>query len=99
MNQQDIFRVLLKPHISEKAAMSAQGEKRQYVFQVTKAANKPLIKQAVEELFAVKVSQVRVVNVNGHTVGFRQKRGRRSDWKKAYVTLQSGYEIDLAGQS
>jgi large subunit ribosomal protein L23 len=96
MNQERIFKVLLGPHVSEKSSVLAEGA-NQVVFKVATDASKDEIAQAVEHLFDVKVNDVRTVNVNGKQKGFGRVRGRRSDWKKAYVSLKEGQEIDLLG--
>lgn len=96
MNQERILQVLLAPHISEKSTLVADAN-GQHVFKVLPSATKTEIKQAVEQLFEVKVAQVRVVNVKGKTKRFGQREGKRSDWRKAYVTLASGQDIDFAG--
>jgi large subunit ribosomal protein L23 len=69
----------------------------QYVFRVAKDANKLEIKQAVEALFDVKVDSVGVANMKGKAKRFGNQLGKRKDWKKAYVRLQSGQEINLQG--
>lgn len=96
MNQERLMKVLLSPHVSEKSAIAAD-QNNQYVFKVTRDASKPEIKAAVELLFKVEVDGVTVTNVKGKTKRFGQMQGRRSDWKKAYVTLKSGQEIDFMG--
>lgn len=95
MNQERIFQILKIPHISEKSALLGDAA-NQAVFQVATDASKAEIKQAVEHLFKVKVAAVRTVNVKGKTKRMGLRRGRRSDWKKAYVSLEQGHEIDLA---
>jgi large subunit ribosomal protein L23 len=95
MNQERIFKVLRAPHISEKAAIVGDAA-NQHVFKVATDAKKDEIKQAVEQLFNVKVSKVRTVNVKGKTKRQGIRLGKRSDWKKAYVSLEQGHEIDLA---
>ena len=95
MNQERVFQILKVPHISEKSALLGDNA-NQAVFQVATDALKAEIKQAVEQLFDVKVANVRTVNVKGKTKRQGQRRGKRSDWKKAYVSLQQGHEIDLA---
>lgn len=95
MNQERIYKVLLGPVISEKSA--AAGEvANQVVFKVLADANKLEIKAAVEALFSKKVESVRVLNVKGKTKRTRYGVGTRSDWKKAYVRLEQGQEIDFA---
>lgn len=95
MNQERIFKVLLGPHISEKATVVAE-EHNQYVFKVAKDATKLEIKKAVEQLFDVSVKAVRTVVVKGKTKRTRFGMGHRSDWKKAYVSLEQGQDIDFA---
>jgi large subunit ribosomal protein L23 len=95
MNQERILQVLLAPHISEKSTLVADAN-GQHVFKVLPTATKIEIKQAVEQLFEVKVAQVRVVNIKGKTKRFGQREGKRSDWRKAYVTLAEGQDIDFA---
>jgi large subunit ribosomal protein L23 len=95
MNPERIFQILLTPHISEKSAVLGD-EANQAVFQVAKDARKSEIKAAVEQLFDVKVANVRTVNMKGKSKRMGLRRGKRSDWKKAYVSLEQGHEIDLA---
>jgi large subunit ribosomal protein L23 len=95
MNQERIFKVLRAPHISEKAAIVGDAS-NQHVFRVATDAKKDEIKQAVEQLFNVKVSKVRTANVKGKTKRQGIRLGKRTDWKKAYVSLEQGHEIDLA---
>ncbi|MDH5784593.1 MAG: 50S ribosomal protein L23 [Chromatiales bacterium] len=96
MNEERLMKVLVAPLISEKSSVAAEMN-NQYVFKVTTDATKPEIKAAVELLFNVKVDAVNVANMKGKTKRFGQKMGRRSDWKKAYISLQAGQEIDLLG--
>ena len=95
MNQERLFKVLLGPHITEKSAMPS-GASTQVVFKVALNANKLEIKKAVEQLFEVKVDDVRVVNMKGKTRRTRTGMGQRSDWKKAYVRLAEGQDIDFS---
>ena len=95
MNDERIFQVLKSPHISEKTAILGEVS-NQHVFRVATDAKKPEIKAAVEQLFNVKVADVRTVNVNGKTKRQGMRKGTRKDWKKAYVSLEQGHEIDLA---
>lgn len=95
MNEQRIFQVLKSPHISEKAAVVADAA-NQHVFKVASDARKEEIKQAVEQLFNVKVAAVRTMNVKGKFKRQGARTGKRSDWKKAYVSLEPGHEIDLS---
>jgi large subunit ribosomal protein L23 len=95
MNQERIFKVLLGPVVSEKAAIVGdQGN--QVVFKVLRNAEKGEIKAAVQQLFNVEVESVRTVNVKGKTKRTRYGIGQQSDWKKAYVRLAQGQEIDFA---
>ena len=96
MNQERVYQVLQGPHISEKSTVIAD-EANQVVFTVARDATKREIKAAVEQLFEVKVRDVRVVNVNGKRKNFGRIRGRRPDWKKAYVALEAGEELDFIG--
>lgn len=97
MNQERLMNVLLAPHVSEKS--TTVGEKNnQVVFKVATDANKIEIKAAVEMLFEVKVDNVRIANMKGKVRNFRQKPGKRKDWKKAYVNLAAGQDINFAGK-
>jgi large subunit ribosomal protein L23 len=96
MNEERLMQVLVAPHISEKGTRVADAN-RQFVFKVLRDARKPEIKRAVELLFKVEVSGVRVANFLGKGKSFGGRRGRRSDWKKAYVTLKPGHDIDFTG--
>ena len=92
MNQERIFKVLLGPHVSEKATVLADS-KNQFVFKVDTTATKLEIKKAVEQLFDVKVKTVATLNVKGKTKRTVRGLGKRNDWKKAYVSLQPGQDI------
>ena len=95
MNDERVFHILKSPLISEKAALLGDSA-NQHVFKVATDAKKPEIKAAVEQLFGVKVADVRTVNVNGKSKRMGGRKGSRKDWKKAYVSLEQGHEIDLA---
>jgi large subunit ribosomal protein L23 len=95
MNQERVYKVLLGPHISEKAATVADAS-NQVAFRVATDATKLEVKAAVEKLFNVKVDAVRLLNVKGKTKRNRFGLSRRSSWKKAYVRLEQGQEIDFA---
>ena len=92
LHQERLMTVIRGPHLSEKAHMAS--EKNQVVLKVRTDANKAEIRQAVELLFDVKVDDVKVVNVKGKSKRFGQTRGRRADWKKAYVKLAEGSSLD-----
>ena len=89
-----LHQVIVAPVVSEKSTRVAE-KSNQAVFKVLRDARKPEIKAAVEQLFNVKVEGVRTLNVKGKTKRFGQSMGVRSDWKKAYVTLAEGQEIDF----
>ena len=93
MNPERVYTVLLEPHFSEKVAV--QGEKsNQYGFKVARNATKAEIKEAVEKLFGVTVDKVTTLNVKGkHKRTFRGV-SRKKDWKKAYVSVANGQELD-----
>ena len=88
------YDVIVKPIITEKATMTS--ENNGVVFQVAKDSTKPQIKQAVEALFGVKVKAVNTTVTKGKQKRFRGILGRRSDVKKAYVTLEEGSTIDVS---
>ena len=88
--------VLLGPHISEKSTRIGDSA-GQVAFRVDPSARKLEIKKAVELMFGVEVDHVRVVNMKGKRKNFGRMQGRRSDWKKAYVSLEPGHDIDFAG--
>ncbi len=96
MNQERLLKVILAPHISEKSTVSAELNNT-LVFKVLPDANKAEIQAAVEKLFEVEVSGVRTVNVKGKTKRHGMTFGKRKDWKKAYVTLKEGHDIDFVG--
>jgi large subunit ribosomal protein L23 len=95
MRQIDLMSVIDAPIISEKSTLSSETA-RQVVFRVKKAATKQQIKRAVELLFKVEVDAVNVLNVNGKKKRFGRFQGARSDWKKAYVKLKTGFDIDFS---
>ena len=91
-----LHQIILAPVVSEKSTRSAEKH-NQAVFKVLRDARKPEIKAAVEKLFNVKVEAIRTLNVKGKSKRFGASMGVRSDWKKAYVTLPAGQEIDFLG--
>lgn len=95
-NQERLMQVILGPHVSEKSTAAAEGAS-QVVFRVRRDATKPEIRKAVELLFEVKVDDVSVVNVRGKTKRFGQRMGKQSAWKKAYVRLAPGQDLDFIG--
>lgn len=90
--QERLMSVIRGPHLSEKSHLSA--ERNQVVLKVRKDATKKDIRDAVELMFEVKVDDVTVVNVKGKSKRFGMTRGRRKDWKKAYVRLAEGSNIE-----
>jgi large subunit ribosomal protein L23 len=94
LNQERLLQVLLAPQISEKATYIAD-KNEQVVFRVASDATKPEIKAAVELLFKVDVKSVQVANVKGKVKRFKGAVGRRKGWKKAYVCLAAGQEINF----
>lgn len=94
MNQERIFQILRAPHISEKSSLVGDAH-NQVVFEVAKTATKPEIAEAVKSLFDVKVERVTTLNAKPKQKRFRGRPGVRSGWKKAYVTLAQGEEIDF----
>lgn len=96
MNQERIFKVLLAPHVSEKASLAMESG-NQIVFKVAIDATKLEIRRAVEQLWDVKVKSVSTLVVKGKSKRFGRTMGKRSDWKKAYVSLEPGHDIDLPG--
>lgn len=95
MSVERLYRVLKAPHVSEKSAIVADANNT-VVFKVANSATKPEIKKAVEKVFDVKVKSVQVLNVKGKTKRNRYGLVSKSNWKKAYVTLEAGQEIDFA---
>ena len=94
-NADQLMQVLLAPVVSEKSTRVAD-KNRQYVFRVADGATKPEIKAAVELMFKTSVESVTVTNVKGKQKRFGRFMGRRRNWKKAYVRLAAGQEINFA---
>jgi len=94
MNEERLYKVIRRAHTTEKSTHIAGVN--QLAFEVLKDANKGEVKRAIEKLFSVEVQAVRVLNVKGKEKHFKQRVGRRSDWKKVYVSLKKGSKIDLA---
>ncbi len=92
LHQERLLTVIRGPHLSEKAHMAA--ENNQVVLKVRTDATKKEVAQAVELLFEVKVDAVQVVNVNGKSKRFQATKGKRPDWKKAYVKLADGSSVE-----
>jgi large subunit ribosomal protein L23 len=96
VNQERLLKVLLAPQISEKATYVAD-KFGQFVFKVASDATKPEVKAAVETLFKVNVKSVQVLNVKSKVKRTGRIVGRRKGWKKAFVRLESGQEINFVG--
>jgi large subunit ribosomal protein L23 len=94
-NAAQLMTVVLAPVVSEKSTFVAD-KNRQYVFRVADAATKPEIKAAIELMFKTKVDSITVLNVKGKKRRFGRIEGRRRSWKKAYVSLAEGQEINFA---
>ncbi len=95
MNQERLMKVLLGPIVSEKSTMVAD-KNEQVAFRVKHDATKPEVKAAVELLFKVQVESVQILNTKGKTKRFGRFEGRRSNVRKAYVSLKPGQEINFA---
>ncbi len=96
MSNNRLMQVLLAPRVTEKTTRVGE-QSNQYVFRVVTDAVKTEVRDAVELLFGVNVESVRIVNVKGKSKAFRNRQGKRSDWKKAYVRVQEGQAIDFLG--
>ena len=94
----NVYDVIRAPRVSEKTAR-LQEVSNQYVFEVATTATKADVKAAIEQIFDVKVAAVNVVNVKGKAKAFKNRMGRRSDWRKAYVTLADGQTIDVTAKA
>jgi large subunit ribosomal protein L23 len=94
-SQERLMKVLLAPQISEKATHVAE-KNEQVIFRVASDATKHEIKAAVEMMFKVSVESVQVANVKGKVKRMGRYVGRRNDWKKAFVCLAAGQEINFA---
>ena len=97
MNEQKIMSILLEPKVTEKSSMIGELN-NQYVFKVSKDATKPEIKKAIELMFdGAEVESVQVTNVKGKRKIFKRSPGQRANWKKAYIKLKPGFDIDFMG--
>ena len=95
IEQNKLANILVAPIVSEKSTNAAENS-NQFVFKVQKVATKLEVKKAVELMFDVEVDAVQVLNVKGKVKRFGRTLGKRSDWKKAYVKLKAGHDIDFA---
>jgi large subunit ribosomal protein L23 len=87
------WKVLVEPHVTEKATYLAQ--KNEYAFIVSKDANKIEIKKAIEDIYEVKVEEVRIINIPGKTKRVGRKQGFKSGYKKAIIKIKKGQEIEV----
>lgn len=95
--KESLYNVLRAPMLTEKSTRLAD-KFNQVVFEVEMSADKKQVKAAVEFLFQVEVLDVRIAKIKGKTRVFRQVRGKRSDYKKAYVKLKEGHDISFVGK-
>ena len=96
ISRERLMKVLLAPLVSEKTTMATETS-GQYAFRVVGDANKREIGRAVEMMFQVEVAAVQVLNVKGKAKRLGKRMGRRQDWRKAYVRLKPGHNIDFGG--
>jgi len=94
--QERLMQIIIGPHVSEKSTAAAQGSS-QVVLRVRPDATKPEIRKAVELMFEVKVESVSIVRMRGKSKRFGTRRGQQSGWKKAYVRLAPGQDLDFIG--
>ena len=98
MDTNNLSKIILMPHVSEKSVMIADNVKQQ-TFKVAANATKQDVKEAIEKLFEVDVVNVNILSVTGKKKVFGRTIGKRKNYKKAYVTLKEGQDIDLGGES
>ena len=95
MNQERLYNIILGAHISEKATVIAD-EANQFAFKVARDATAPEIKEAVEKIYEVPVKKVTVMNGKGKVKRSWRGSSRKPNWKKAYVSLEAGHDIDFS---
>ncbi|MGI6394035.1 MAG: 50S ribosomal protein L23 [bacterium] len=95
MKKEKHFDIIRRPLLTEKSALLSKDQKQSYAFEVKLNSTKKEVKEAVEKVFNVKVDSVNTVIVAGKAKRVGRIFGRRSTWKKAYVTLKEGHEINL----
>ena len=95
MKQERLYNIILGAHISEKASLIADTA-NQFAFKVARDATGPEIKEAVEKIYEVPVRKVSVMNVKGKVKRNARGLSKRSGWKKAYVSLEAGHDIDFS---
>lgn len=96
MSRERLMTILLGPHVSEKSTTVADAN-NQIVFRVRRDASKAEVRRAVEMMFEVEVEGVQILNQGGKQKRFGRTLGKRPDWKKAYVRLKAGQDIDFLG--
>tara|TARA_B100000686_G_C16635071_1_gene886836 strand:- start:278 stop:583 length:306 start_codon:yes stop_codon:yes gene_type:complete len=97
MNEERLMNIILAPHVSEKATALADTQ-NQHVFSVVKDAKKAEVKKAIEKMFEVEVAEVKLLNMGGKLKRLGKNVGKRKDWKKAYVRLKEGFDINFGEQ-
>ena len=95
MSKERLYKIILGAHVSEKAAVVAD-EVNQFAFKVAKDATAPEIKEAVQTIYEVPVKKVTVMNVKGKVKRTARGKSRKPGWKKAYVSLEAGHDIDFS---
>ena len=95
MNQERLYNIILGAHISERTSVIADTA-NQFAFRVAKDATGPEIKEAVEKIYEVPVKKVTVMNVKGKVKRNVRGYSKRPNWKKAYVSLEAGHDIDFS---
>ena len=95
MKQERLYNIILGAHISEKSSLIADTA-NQFAFKVAKDATGPEIKEAIEKIYEVPVKKVSVMNVKGKVKRNARGLSKRSGWKKAYVSLEAGHDIDFS---
>jgi len=95
MNDLFIYKTLIKPIYTEKSVTATEKD-RVFVFKVSLNSDKKKIKYVIEKLFNVVVTKVRTLIIKGNITKFKQIPGKKSDWKKAFVSLKKGYDINLS---
>ena len=95
MATDNIYKIILSPLVTEKSTKIS--ENNQYVFKVTLDSNKKEIKNAIEKLFKVKVKNINTTRIKGKSKIFKGTRGKRSDYKKAIISLNEGESLDYSG--
>lgn len=97
MNQERLLKIILSPHLSEKSTREVE-KNNTHAFRVINNANKYEIKNAIELIFNVSVKAVRIVTVKAKEKMFRNVKGRKQGWKKAYVTLSADQTINMVNE-